>query len=140
MSVHQPSTSHITQCVAAKAIIKHGGKVLVLRQSSEAAVDNANRYHPPGGIVEPGESLRQTLAREVTEETGLQVDIGKILTVEEWRVTIRGEACQFFGAFFECHLLSDDDIKLDEESSGFAWVDLDGLAGLDVVEPSLERY
>jgi 8-oxo-dGTP pyrophosphatase MutT (NUDIX family) len=62
--------SNVKQRIAAKAIIKNSeGQVLVLRQSFEKAVDGAGLYHPPGGIVEPGEILRETLKREVKEET-----------------------------------------------------------------------
>jgi len=37
----------------------------------------------PGGKVEGGESLEQTLVREVREETGYLVEVGKIFCVRE---------------------------------------------------------
>jgi len=126
------------QYVAVKAIIKQGGKILVLQQSGEAAVDGANRYHPPGGIVEPGEHLREALLREVREEIGLDASVGSILSVEEWRVNIRGDDCQFFGVFFDCTLLTPDRISLQAtEAASFAWIGSGDLPKFDILEPSL---
>lgn len=43
---------------AVKALIKNAeGKVLVLKQSDPTISGNLT-YHPPGGIIEPGESLQ----------------------------------------------------------------------------------
>jgi len=132
------SNNELTQCIAAKAIIEQDRKILVLKQSGEASVDGANRYHPPGGIVEPGEHLQEAVVREVYEETGMNVMVGDVLSVEEWRVTIRGEGCQFFGVFFKCSLQDQHEITLQEaEASGYAWVGLEELSTIDILEPSL---
>jgi 8-oxo-dGTP diphosphatase len=40
---------------------------------------SGNFWGPPGGGVEFGELLENALKREILEETGLQVDIGKFL-------------------------------------------------------------
>ena len=50
---------------------------LIIRDGRLLLVHNAKhgtlRLEPPGGKVEPGESLERALVREVAEETGLKV-------------------------------------------------------------------
>ena len=39
---------------------------------------------PPGGGIEPGEAAEVTLKREFREETGLQIEVGEFLFVNEF--------------------------------------------------------
>ena len=51
-------------------------RALLLMQRS----DNAH-WGLPGGYMEPGESIAFATAREVREETGVQVDVGRLVGV-----------------------------------------------------------
>lgn len=46
---------------------------------------HGNLWCPPGGGMQFGESAEVTLKREFLEETGLEVDVGKLLFVNEFR-------------------------------------------------------
>ena len=57
--------------LAVSAAIFRDGKVLLVRRARNPAL---NLYTLPGGAVETGETLKQAVAREVREETALEVE------------------------------------------------------------------
>ncbi|HMD44996.1 MAG TPA: NUDIX domain-containing protein [Acidimicrobiales bacterium] len=54
-------------------------RVLLTRASTRTGI--GGRWFLPGGGVEFGEAPVEALVREVTEETGLEVDVGRLLGV-----------------------------------------------------------
>lgn len=58
--------------LAVSAAIVRDGKVLVVRRARRPAL---NLYTLPGGVVETGETLTDAVAREVREETALEIDV-----------------------------------------------------------------
>jgi 8-oxo-dGTP diphosphatase len=42
-------------------------------------------WMPPGGEVEPGESMQAAVQREVEEETGISVSVGSLRSIHEFR-------------------------------------------------------
>jgi len=109
--------------VATKGFIIHKGKVLILRESSQYQDGtNSGKYDIVGGRVEPGQRFDESLIREISEETGLSVTIGKPFFVNEWRPNVRGEQWQIVGIFFEC-LSNSDKVILSEDHDDFIWID-----------------
>ncbi len=81
------------------ALIEEAGSLLLVRNERR---DGSHDWTPPGGVIDPGETLLEGLAREVLEETGLTVtswdgpayrvevvaaDLDWHLRVEAWRAT-----------------------------------------------------
>jgi 8-oxo-dGTP diphosphatase len=64
--------------VGVGAVIVDAGNVVLIRRRFEPL---AGQWSLPGGTLELGESLEAGAAREVLEETGLQVEVGPIVEV-----------------------------------------------------------
>ncbi|MDA1185345.1 MAG: NUDIX hydrolase [Acidobacteria bacterium] len=62
--------------VGVGAVIVDAGKVVLVRRRYEPL---AGRWTLPGGMLELGEALEDGAAREVLEETGLQVEVGPMV-------------------------------------------------------------
>ena len=58
-------------------IVIEDSRILLLDQDN----DGPRSWSLPGGKAEPGETLEQALVREVREETGLDVEAGRLLYV-----------------------------------------------------------
>jgi 8-oxo-dGTP diphosphatase len=90
--------------VATKAFIVYNGKILVVRESNQYKDgSNAGKYDVIGGRMEPGQHFRDSLIREIQEETGLTVTVGKPFFVNEWRPVVKDEPWQIVGIFFACN-------------------------------------
>ncbi len=64
--------------VGVGAVIVDGDRALIVRRATEPL---KGQWSIPGGMLELGEKLREGLAREVREETALDVEVGDVLDV-----------------------------------------------------------
>ena len=60
-------------------ILIENGRILLVRQK----VNPSRQWSLPGGRAEPGETLEEAMVREMLEETGLEVSVGRLLYVAD---------------------------------------------------------
>ena len=65
-----------TPLLGVGAVIVEEGRVLLVRRGSEPL---KGHWTLPGGVLEVGESLIEGVAREVKEETGLEVEVIELI-------------------------------------------------------------
>lgn len=136
--------NNIVQRIATKALIVNvKGEILILREASTYEEGtNVGRYHLPGGRLNPGEKFLDGLKREVDEEAGLKIEIGKPIYVGEWRPIIKGVQNQIVAIFFICKPLTDK-VRLSEEHDDYKWVLPNEIKKYDVMSPEdkvIEEY
>ncbi len=88
----------IRRILVVAAVIARGEDVLVTRRKEDAA--RGGQWEFPGGKVEPGEREPEALAREILEELGCAVDVGRLLA----RTTHRYPELEVELAFYACAL------------------------------------
>jgi mutator protein MutT len=64
--------------VGVGAVILEAGQIVLVRRRFEPL---AGQWSLPGGAVELGETLEQATAREMLEETGLEIRVGPVIEV-----------------------------------------------------------
>ncbi|MDP9255678.1 MAG: NUDIX domain-containing protein [Actinomycetota bacterium] len=91
-------------------MLDHSGRVLLGRRGVEPFL---GFWDTPGGFVEPGESLEECVRRELREEAGVEIAVGRLVLSVPDSYGPSGETT--INTFFECRLLSgeprpDDDV------------------------------
>lgn len=110
--------------VAVKAVIQRpDGKFLIVREG--------DRWQAVGGRLEKGEKLEDGLRRETEEETGItELEIGKVIHVDEWFAKPEGELKHIVALFFLCKARSSK-VRLSDEHQEYSWIKADELEKYD---------
>jgi len=63
--------------IVTAAVIQEGDNFLIAQRRSDD--EHGLSWEFPGGVQEEGEDPRETLAREIREELGISVDVGRVM-------------------------------------------------------------
>ena len=120
--------------IAAYAVVQNSeGKLLLLRRSADSKT-NPGRWEPPGGKTEPGERLDEALKREVFEETGLRIEVSRLLGAVDFELPALKVAC----LIMEGHVTSGD-IRLSSEHDAYRWLHLEEVPHVELAT-QFRRY
>lgn len=93
-------SAHKPVRLAVRALLVKDGRLLLVNAFPGGKSD---LWCAPGGGAEPGQSLPDNLAREVLEETGLQISVGPLALVNEFHDPRTG--FHQVELFFRCTLI-----------------------------------
>jgi 8-oxo-dGTP diphosphatase len=106
--------------LSVKAVVRNGGKVLVLKDS------RSDFWDLPGGHVRDGEKLEDALAREVREETGLLIENPTTFKTEVMRLGGEEKPVVFYD------VEASGDVKLSREHTDYKWITLNEVEGYNL--------
>jgi 8-oxo-dGTP diphosphatase len=115
------------QVFAAAVILDEDKNILLVKSTY-------NRFHPwglPGGGLEYGEHPEEAIIREVWEETGLRVDVEKLLLIN----TLRPDRV---GMYYLCRITGGTFYPTDEVSE-FAYFPLENLPDVRTFDRDMLR-
>jgi ADP-ribose pyrophosphatase YjhB (NUDIX family) len=118
---------------ASAIVLDEAGRILLHKRTD-------NEYWSiPGGAMEPGETIAETIVREVREETGIEASVEKLLGVysnpRHVSVYDDGEVRQQFSVCFLCHAVGGE-LRTSTESSEVRFVELAETENLPI-HPSI---
>lgn len=132
--MHQPIET------IARGLIRSGSRVLLCRNRKHG-------YHYlPGGHIEFGEPARESLARELLEECGLESRVGPLLLTEEQVFTQKNKNRHEITLIFRVDRLGPnpttmpDDVKSLEDKIDFVWADLASVPDLVIYPESTKAW
>ncbi|MGW7366288.1 NUDIX hydrolase [Streptomyces sp. NPDC054841] len=115
--------------VSAYAIATSEDQLLLTRLSGASPVFAPGLWHLPGGGVDPGEQPREALARELQEETGLELLDARLVDARAYEAHRLGVNWHLVGLFYAVEFTPGPltVTKADDSTSVAAWMPFAGL-------------
>ncbi|MGW2849336.1 NUDIX domain-containing protein [Streptomyces sp. NPDC001274] len=126
--------------VSAYAIAVRDGRMLVARLSEASPVFAPGLWHLPGGGIDPGEQPVETLARELLEETGLELTKAHLLDARTYPARRNGVDWSLTALFYAVSLKDGEPTvtEVDGSTEAAMWVPLTDLGPGTVSPPTAD--
>ncbi len=119
-------SASVIPCVG--AVVTDGrGRLLMIKRGHEPG---AGLWSIPGGRIEPGETDEEALVREMFEETGLAVEVGRLIG----RVQRPGPNGTVIDIADYAATVTGGTLRPGDDAADARWVDLADLAWLEITE------
>jgi ADP-ribose pyrophosphatase YjhB (NUDIX family) len=119
--------------IVAKAVVANGTEVLLIRRSN-TDTRRPLQWDIPGGAVEETENYADAVAREINEETGLDIPADSLDIIY---AKTEGRDGRIIIFLFYAGEADSRDVKLSFEHDKFQWVEIDKT--LSLIEYPLHR-
>ena len=112
------------------AVIVADGRALLIRRGQPPLL---GEWSLPGGVLECGETLREAVAREAHEETGLVVETGEMLGVYERVIRDDEKRVRYHYVLidFLCRAIGGD-LKAGSDAADVRWFTRDEIPALNL--------
>ena len=114
-------TPNVSRIIVTAAVVRRGDRYLVTRRPGGVHLEGFWEF--PGGKCEPGESPEAALRREIDEELGADVRVGRKILEVAHEYPDRGVELHFF----DCELIGEPVARLGQEVRWVAASELDTL-------------
>jgi len=120
------------------AVIIKDGKILLEKRKNEPG---KGKWSIPGGLVELGESVEQTVIREVKEETGLEVEKPEHIDVVDNVVRDENGEIKYHFIIIDYFVkLKGGTVKAASDAEELKWVALDEVEKYDLTKTFMEFF
>jgi 8-oxo-dGTP pyrophosphatase MutT (NUDIX family) len=105
-------------------------RVLLVRRADD------DRWTVVAGILEPGEQPAVGILREIYEETGVEAEIERLVSIEALEPSAypNGDQVQYLDLCFRCRPIRGEARVNDDESTEVGWFSLDALPDIPARE------
>ncbi|MER6768230.1 NUDIX domain-containing protein [Streptomyces bacillaris] len=124
--------------ISAYAIAVRDGRLLLARLSDASPVFMPGLWHLPGGGIDPGEQPVEALARELREETGLQLTEAHLLDARTYSARRNGVDWSLTALFYAVALGEGEPTvtEVDGSTEAALWVPLADVQDDTVLSPA----